>query len=258
MRCPNCKGSLSVYNFIKEKHCPACGAVLKRAPTKEQVRDFLVWLAEDKGHIFWGINYWIAGWVVALFELGFGQGLVFDYITQHWFRFLLWSAYAGMIISFVAKANVEVTAVRNKYIFKPPRYLRAFRRWTNIAAVLGVGLAAYVVYRWPNYLSPVTIVTFVPSFPIASAWALMGLFLLEEDLNDKRIRYFFDEMRVRRAKYYHRASAIFIGGFFIASLIYYNLVRISGLWFYIWNSRIVYDVNTFFKQYFGWVKHFVR
>jgi hypothetical protein len=86
----------------------------------------------------------------------------------------------------------------------------------------------------------------------------MGLILTEDDMNDKRVRYFMEEMRIGRVKYYHRAAAIYIGGIALAGIAYYNLVRVSGLWFYIWNSRFVYDVVTFWTTYFSWVKKFQR
>ncbi|MBM3325479.1 MAG: hypothetical protein FJY65_00640 [Calditrichaeota bacterium] len=258
MRCPSCKGSISTYNFLKEKHCPACGEVLKRAPTREQVREFLIWFAEDKGYIFWAIVFWVVVWIIAFFELIFAEGVVLDYITHYWIRFLFMAAFAGSIIDYVAKANIEVTAVRNKFIFRPPRYLRSFRRWTNVFAILGLGLAGYVYYHWPNYVGVIPIFTFIPSFLICLWWAVMGLILTEDDMNDKRIRYFMEEMRIGRVKYYHRAAAMYVGGFFVGCVVYYNLVQISGLWFYISNSRIVYDISTFLTQYFGWMKHFAR
>jgi len=258
VRCPNCKGSISTYNFIKEKTCPACGEKLKKMPTREQLREFFIWFAEDKGYIFWAIAYWITVWVVSFFELAFGEGVLFDYITDHNFRFLFMAVWSGSMIDYIAKANVEVTAVRNKFIFRPPRYLRNYRRWTDIFLVLGLIGAGYLQYRYPNYISPLVLFTFIPTFMVCLLWAIMGVFLTEDDMNDKRIRYFLEEMRITRVRKYQRAGAIYIGGLFLAGVLYYNLVRISGLWFYIWNSRIVYDTVTFFNQYFGWVKKFAR
>ena len=83
MRCPHCKGSLSAYNFFREKHCPACGELLKRMPTREQVREFLIAFAEDKGYIFWAIVYWFGIWIIAFFEQIFWKGEIFEYIGAH-------------------------------------------------------------------------------------------------------------------------------------------------------------------------------
>ncbi len=258
MKCPNCKGSISTYNFFKEKHCPACGELLKKMPTKEQLTETLVAFAEDKGYIFWSIVYLVVVWAVSFFEQIFGTGVLFDYITKHEIRFLILAVYSGSIIDYAVKANVEVTAVRNKFIFRPPLYLRAYRRWTNIFVVLGVGLSAYALIQCPNYFSILPVVTFLTSFCLCLLWAIMGLALTEDDMNDKRIRYFMEEMRIGRVKYYHRASAIYIGGIFLAGVTYYWLVHISGLWFYISNSRFVYNLMTFLTQYFGWVKTFIE
>jgi hypothetical protein len=258
MHCPSCKGWISTYNFLREKKCPACGETLKRMPTKEQVKETLISFAEDKGYIFWSIVYYFAVIIISFFEAIFGTGQILDYISDHWFRFLFLAAWSGSVIDYIAKANVEVTAVRIKFIFKPPRYLRNFRRWTNMGVLLGFGFSGYVIYRWPNYVGILPTVTFLTTFTVATMWAILGLFLTEDDMNDKRIRYFLEEMRVGRVKYYHRAAGIYVGGVFVSGILYYKLVQISGLWFYIYNSRVVYDVITFWTQYFGWVKAFAR
>ncbi len=256
MRCPECKGSISLTNFLKEKHCPACGAKLKRMPTKEQIRETLISFAEDKGYIFWSIVYIFIVSVIAFFEQIFATGNLFDYLADHPFRFIFLAIWSGSIIDYYAKANVEVTSVRNKFIFKPPIYLRRFRFWTNVFLVIGLGLSAYTLYRWPGYVSVLPTVTFITSFCLCLIWAIMGIFLSEDDMNDKRIRYFFQELRVERVKRYNRASAIYIGGIFVAGILYYKLVNVSGLWWYIYNSRIVYNFVTFMNNYFSWVKKF--
>ena len=257
MRCPHCKGSISAYNFFREQKCPACGEKLKKMPTKEQVKEMLIFFAQDKGYIFWSLVYLMVVWVVAFFEQIFGTGLLGDYVLEYKFRSLLLAAYSGSIIDYIAKANVEVTAVRIKFIFRPPRYLRNFRNLTNFAVVVGFGLAIYAEVRWPNYIAVLPTITLLTSFTVGLVWALMGLALTEDDLNDKRIRYFMEEMRIGRVKYYHRASAIYVGGVFLAGVLYYKLVNISGLWWYIMSARFIYDTVTFFKTYFGWVKTFV-
>lgn len=257
MRCPHCKGSLSAYNFFREKHCPACGEQLKRMPTKEQIRETLISFAEDKGYIFWSIAYYFIIWIISFFEQIFGNGVMFDYVTNHWIRFFFIAVLSGSIIDYFAKANVEITAVRNKYIFKPPLYLRRFRNLTNFGLILGLSLSAYTLYRWPGYVNIIPTVTFLTSFVLCFFWALMGIFLTEEDMNDKRIRYYMTEMRVERVKRLNRASAIYIGGIFVAGITYYMLVRISGLWWYIYNARVVYNFIKFFRDYFGWVEKFV-
>ncbi len=257
MRCPECKGSISIVNFVKEKQCPACDAKLKRMPTKEQFKETLISFAEDKGYIFWALVYIVVIWLIAFFEQIFGSGIIWDYITNHEFRFIFLAFFSGSIIDYYAKANVEVTAVRNKYIFKPPLYLRRFRGWTNVFLFLGLALATYVQVRWPGYISILPTYTFIISFMLCLIWALMGLAASEDDMNDKRIRYFFEEMRVSRIKYYHRASAIYLGGIFLAGILFYKLIHVSGLFWYIYNSRFVYNTITFFKRYFGWVHEFI-
>lgn len=256
MRCNSCKGSISLYNFIRDKHCPACGEKLKRMPTKEQVKESLISFAEDKGYIFWSIVYLLVVWILAFFEQIFGSGALYDYISAHGFRFWFLAFFAGSIIDYLAKANVEVTAVRNKFIFKPPLYLRRFRRWTNIFLVGGFVISAYALIKWPGYVSTLPTVTFLTTFMLCLAWAIMGIAASEDHMNDRRIRYFFQEMRIERVKYYNRASAIYLGGLFVAGVLYYKLIHVSGLWWYIYNSRMVYNTVTFFKQYFGWVKTF--
>jgi hypothetical protein len=256
MRCPSCKGSISVTNFLREKTCPACGEKLKRMPTKEQVRESLISFAEDKGYIFWSIAYIFLVWVFAFVEQIVGSGELFEYISEHGKRFFFLAVFSGSIIDYYAKANVEVTNVRNKFIFKPPLYLRNYRRWTNIFLLIGFGTSYFLLHRFPGYISPLPMITFMTTFSLCTAWAIMGLVVTEDDLNDKRIRYFFDEMRVSRVKKYNRASALYIGGLFVAGVSYYILVRISGLWWYIHNSRIVYNTVTFWKTYFAWTKQF--
>ena len=258
MQWPECKGSLSAYNFFREKECPACGAALKRMPTWPMVKETAISFAEDKGYIFWAIVYVVVVNVTAFIEQVFYQGLLFDYLAAHGFRFILCAAFTGMFVDYIVKANVEVSAVRNKFIFKPPRYLRRFRNWTNIFAFLGLGLGIYLQMRWPNFISFLWTVSIVVAILVSTIWAIMGLALTEDDMNDKRIRYFMEEMRIGRVRYYHRASAIYLGGIVVAGIIFYNLVKISGLWFYIYNSRIVYSVMTFFTTYFAWVKKFQR
>ncbi|MCF7809397.1 hypothetical protein K9N50_00260 [bacterium] len=258
MRCQHCKGSISTYNFFREKHCPACGGELKRMPTKEQLKEMAISFAEDKGYIFWALVYIVVVYVVSFFEQIFWKGILFDYVTDHWIRFYLLAGFSGNIIDYFAKANVEVTSVRNKFIFRPPLYLRRFRNYTNIAAVLGLGLSIYTLYRWPNYISILPTLSILTSFVICLAWAIMGLALGEDDMKDKRIVYFMTEMRVERPKKLNKASAIYIGGIFVSGVVFYWLVNISGLWFYISNSRVVYNFTKFFKDYFGWVDKFVN
>ena len=257
MRCPSCKGSISITNFLRERTCPACGEKLKRMPTREQVKETLISFSEDKGYIFWSIVYIFVVWVIAFIEQIVGTGELFDYVTNHNYRFFILAVFSGSIIDYYAKANVEVTAVRNKFIFKPPLYLRNYRRWTNIFLLIGFGLSYFLLTRYPGYISVLPMITFMTTLSLCLAWAIMGLAVSEDDMNDKRIRYFFDEMRISRVKYYHRASAIYIGGLFVAGIAFYILVRISGLWWYIYNSRVVYNSITFFKNYFGWAKQFL-
>lgn len=258
MQCPSCRGSISAYNFFREKTCPACGEKLKKMPTWDQVKETVISFAEDKGYIFWSIVYFIVTIVIAFFEQIFGTGRLFDWIGDHEIRFLFFSWMGGQVMEYVAKANVEVTAVRNKFIFKPPRYLRTFRKFTNFMVFLGIGLTAYAEIRWPNYIEVFPAFTILTATAVCLAWAIMGLFLTEDDMNDKRIRYFMEEMRIGRVRYYNRIGAIYVGAMFLAGIAYYKMVTTSGLWFYIYNSRIVYDVMTFWKQYFGWVKTFAR
>src|SRR4030042_526562 len=104
MRCPHCKGSISVYNFLREKHCPACGGVLKRMPTREQIKESLISFSEDKGYIFWAICYLIAVWVIAFFEQIIASGYLFDYVTAYKFRTLVIAAYTGMFFDYIAKS----------------------------------------------------------------------------------------------------------------------------------------------------------
>jgi len=258
MKCPECKGSLSAYNFFREKTCPACGAALKRMPTWPMIKETAISFAEDKGYIFWAVVYIFAVNIAAFIEQIAYQGLLFDYLSAHGFRFLLCAVFSGMVVDYIVKANVEVTAVRNKFIFKPPRYLRSFRNWTNFFAYVGIGLTIYLQLRWPNFISFLWSLSIIVSVLVGTVWAIMGLILTEDDMNDKRIRYFMEEMRIGRVRYFNRMGAIYIGGITLAGIVFYNLIRISGLWFYIWNSRVVYDTVTFFNTYFAWVKKFQR
>ncbi len=258
MHCPNCKGSISAYNFFREKTCPACGEALKKVPTWDQVRDTTILFAEDKGYIFWSLVYMLTVVIVAFFEQIFGTGRLFDYIGDHQFRFLFFSWFGGQIIEYIAKANVEATAARNKFIFKLPAYLRNFRKFTNIMVFLGMGLTVYWQISYPNIIEWMPSLTIIVGVMVGLAWSIMGIFLTEDHLNDKRIRYYMEEMRIGRVKYFNRIGAIFIGTIFLCGILFYKLVTTSGLWFYIYNSRIVYDTMTFFTQYFGWVKKFAR
>jgi hypothetical protein len=258
MQCPSCKGSISAYNFFREKTCPACGEKLKKMPTWDQVKESVISFAEDKGYIFWSIVYLVATIVIAFLEQIFGSGRLLDWTGDHQFRFLFFATLGGQVIDYIARANVEVTAVRNKFIFKPPRYLRNYRRMTNFMVMLGLAVSAYAMYEYPNYLEPMPIITLCVAILVCFGWAIMGIFLTEDDMNDKRIRYFMEEMRIGRVRYYNRMGAIYIGATFLCGVLYYKLVTTSGLWFYIYNSRFVYDVMTFWKQYFGWVKAFAR
>ncbi len=272
-------------NVIREKKCPSCGANLFRMPTKEVLKETLISFAEDKGYIFWSIVYLFSISIISFFEAIFGTGGIFDYIVEYKLRFLFYAFFNGSIIDYVIKANVEVTAVRNKYIFKPPIYLRRFRNWTNIFTLIGLAIPIFIMIYWPgnifvsikneylsvfeksfyyiDYANPkqygihiLTAYTFIPAFLIGLIWAIMGLVLTERDMSDKRIKYFMDEMRMDRVKRYNRASVIYVGGIFVAGIIFYKLINISGLTFYIWNSRLVYSFTKFFKEYFGWAADF--
>lgn len=257
MRCPHCRGSLSAYNFFKEKHCPACGEKLKKMPTKEQLKEMAISFAEDKAHIFWALVYIVVVYVFSFVEAIFASGVLFEYVTDHWIRFYLIAFYSGMIIDFIAKSNVEVTAVRNKFIFRPPLYLRRFRNYTNLGLIVGLGLSGYTLYCWPSYISILPTVSFLTSFVLCLVWAIMGLILTEDDMQDKRIKYFMTEMHVERVHKLNRFSAIYLGGIFVSCVGYYWLVHISGLWFYITNARFIYNFTRFLKDYFGWVGKFI-
>jgi hypothetical protein len=274
-----------MHNVIREKKCPSCGANLMRMPTKEVLKETLISFAEDKGYIFWSIVYLFSITIISFFEQIFGTGGIFDYIIDYKLRFIFYAFFTGSIIDYVIKANVEVTAVRNKYIFKPPIYLRRFRRWTDIFFILGLATPVVIMILWPgiifvsiekeyltvfeknfyfvDYAHPkeygihvLTAYTFIPAFWVGLIWSIMGLVLTEKDMSDKRIKYFMDEMRMERVKRYHRASVIYIGGIFVAGIVYYKLINVSGLFFYIWNSRMVYSFVKFFKEYFGWAADF--
>jgi hypothetical protein len=245
-----------MYNFLREKLCPACGAKLKRMPTKEQVKETLISFAEDKGYIFWAIAYLVSLWVISFFEAIFWKGVLFEYISNHWFRTLFLSVFSGSIIDYYAKANVEVTSVRNKFIFRPPIYLRNYRNLTNFGLVAGIGFSIYILIKWPGYVSVLPVLTFITSFILCLVWSIMGIFLTEDHMNDKRIRYFMTEMRVEKVRIYNRVSAIYIGALFVAVVAYCWMVNVSGLWWYIYNSRLVYNFVKFFRDYFGWVKAF--
>lgn len=278
MKCFECRGSVSFNNVIREKVCPSCGAKLMRMPTKEVLKETLIAFAEDKGYLFWSIVYLFVITFVSFFEQFVGTGGMFDYISEYKARFFFYAFFSGSIIDYVIKANVEVTSVRNKFIFKPPIYLRRFRRWTNFAVIIGLSLPILIMYFWPGYIHVsivpeyfyefskpkmfgihvLTAYAFLPAFLICLIWSILGLMLTERDLADKRIAYFMREMRVERVKRLHRGSVIYIGGLFVASIIFYKLIHISGLFFYIWNSRVVYNFVKFFKEYFGWVSEFTN
>ena len=258
MRCQHCKGSVSARNFFIEKHCPACGEKLKKMPTRDQIKESVISFAEDKGYIFWSIAYIILVYIISFFEQIFGSGVLFDYVMNHGWRTFFIAVYSGSIIDYIVKANVEVTAVRNKFIFRPPPYLRHFRRWTNFGVLLGFGLTIYSQMTWPNYMAILPMLSLITSVIVCLMWAFMGLALSDDDMQDKRIRYFMQEMRIGRIKHYHRAAAIYVGGFFLAAITYYWLVRISGLAWYILHARFVYNIVNFFKTYFGWVDQFIN
>ncbi len=257
MRCPDCKGSVSISNIVRDKVCPACGANLRRMPTKEQIRESLITFAEDKGYIFWSMVYVVIVWVFGIFGQIFCSGTLYDYISDHGFRFLFLAVMAGSIIDYYAKANVEVTSVRNKFIFRPPIFLRRFRFWTNVFLVLAIGLSIFIEMTWPGYINILPVITFISTFMLCLIWAIMGIFVTEDDVKDKRIAYFLGEMRVKKVRYYNRASGFFIGGMFIAGFTFYKLIHVSGLWWYISNSRFVYNTVTFWKMYFSWIHKFI-
>jgi len=247
-------------------------------PPKEVLKETVIAFAEDKGYLFWSIVYLFTVTIVSFFEQFIGTGGLFDYISGYKMRFFIYAFFSGSIIDYVIKANVEITSVRNKFIFKPPIYLRRFRNWTNIAVILGLASPILIMIYWPGiihmniypeyfveYTHPkmfgihvLTAYTFLPSFIICLVWSFLGLMLTERDMNDRRIAYFMREMRVERVKRLHRGSVIYLGGIFVAGIIYYKLIHISGLFFYIWNSRVVYNFVKFFREYFGWVEDFAR
>jgi len=226
-------------------------------PTKEVIRETAIDFAKDRGYIFWTLVYLLFIPFIGLFEQIFYQGLIFEWITHSKFIFLVTAFITGSVLDFIIKANVEVTAVRNKFIFKPPIYLRRFRLWTNVSVVLGLALAGYSYWLASSFTSVLPIMTFVTSFVICLAWSVLGLFLTEKDLEDKRIRYFFQEMRVERSRRLNRAAVIYFSGMTISSIIFYKLIKISGLWWWIENSRIYYDITKFLKDYFSWTHKFV-
>ncbi|MDP8228105.1 MAG: hypothetical protein P9M15_01480 [Candidatus Electryoneaceae bacterium] len=267
-------------------------------PTKEVIRESLIAFAQDKGYIFWAIAYLFVVIIASFIEAIVGTGGIFDYVFHYKFRVFLMAIFAGSIIDYAVKANVEVTAIRNKYIFKPPIYLRRFRRWTNVFAVLGVLLSFFLVIWYPGYvrlmLDPeflmefpgidskyyishgksilvlpvrevyfgihfLTAITYITGFMLCLAWAFMGLFLTEKDLGDRRVAYYAKELRFERVRRFNRASAFYIGGMFVSGVIYYKLSSISGLWHhYISHARIIYNVTKFWKDYFSWVDTFVN
>ncbi|MBT7789990.1 MAG: hypothetical protein HN757_14010, partial [Calditrichaeota bacterium] len=141
-------------------------------PTKEQLKETLISFSEDKGYLFWAFVYVAVIWMTALFQQIFGSGVIWDYITEHEFRFIFLAFFTGSIADYLVKANVEVSAVRNKYIFKPPLYLRRFRGWTNTFFILGLALSTYIQIRWPGYVGILPTFTFITSFMLCTIWAL--------------------------------------------------------------------------------------
>jgi len=226
-------------------------------PTKEVLKETAIDFAKDRGYIFWMLVYLLMIIFIGLFEQILNKGIIYSWIGQSKWTFLFTAFITGSMVDYIIKANVEVTAVRNKFIFKPPIFLRRFRFFTNFSLIIGVAFAGWVYWKYPSFITVLPIMTFIPTFIICLFWAVMGLFLTEKDLEDKRIRYWTEEMRVSRVWRLHRVGLIYIGGLTIGGIIYYKLIQISGLWWYITQSRIYYNLTRFFKEYFAWTHKFV-
>ena len=107
MRCPRCGGWMKTVVF-KPARCPACGKMVKVIPTLSDIREFWSQFFQGRGVAFWTFISAAFLTTVGMIEISFGEGLMINYLVDHWFISLIFAIFLGAVLDIVARTNVEI------------------------------------------------------------------------------------------------------------------------------------------------------
>lgn len=237
MRCPRCGGWMKTVVF-RPARCPACGRLVKVIPTLSDVREFLSQFFQGRGVAFWTFISAVFLVTIGMVEVSVGDGLMIEYLRQHWFISLVFSAFFGTTLDLVARTNVEIRDLASTVTGRLPRALRIWRRGTNIMLAVGIILAIVILHPRGVFEYPPAFV-FLIIFFLCCFWAAYSFLLTDEFARDIKLRAFFKRLGVDYVADLRRVSMYYLIGTIFSTIVFLTLNSVTGLWMW-FSSHPVY------------------
>lgn len=252
MKCPSCNTNVSKIPINWK--CPHCG---EKLPDPGKLFFFIEDLTEylqDKGILFWTLWLGIILIVTALFELIFGRGFMFAYISSSMLLSIASLFFGGMLIDMYMKIvlPLRLPTGGGDFIIRERTSIRNIRKATHLAAIVGVFFCIF-------WAGPRTFFQYFPAYFIviswflAFAWSIAGMFLDPKLLEDVRFRSYMEKLGVLSLKRLRKLGTLFIGVLIVVAITYNILLSIPGLWKHLANLGLVGVVIHFFSEYMGWL-----
>ncbi len=251
MRCTNCH--TNVVRIPINWKCPHCGERLPEPGFWFRFSEGLTEYLEEKGTVFWGVIIASLLILVGLLELVFGQGFLLRYILGSFILSAIMIFFGGMLVSMYMQVVLPLKLLGGgDYILKERAVIRNFRKGTNLAAAAGImlclvwlGPSAFFAY-FPSYFVIVGIL-------LALAWSIGGLFFDARMVDDVRFRGYMERLGITNLKSLRKSCAFVIFFLFIATLGFWILNQIPGLWIKVSNWGLVTVIVNFVSNYLSWL-----
>ena len=241
MRCPRCGGWMKTVVF-KPARCPACGKMVKVIPTLSDIREFWSQFFQGRGVAFWTFISAAFLTTVGMIEISFGEGLMINYLVDHWFISLIFAIFLGAVLDIVARTNVEIRDMASTVTGRLPRALRIWRRGTNISLIIGMVLAVLILHPHGVFEYPPAFV-FLIIFFLCCFWAAYSFLLTDNFARDIKLRAFFKRLGVDYVADLRRVSMYYLIGSIFSTILFLTLNGVNGLWLW-FSSHPLYLLGT--------------
>lgn len=231
MRCPRCGGWMKTV-ILKPGRCPACGKVVKIIPTMSDLREFWSQFFQGRGVAFWSFMSIFILVTIGMIELSVSDGMMINYLLNHWFIGLVTAVFLGAVLDLVARTNVEIRDMASTITGRLPRPLRIWRRGTNITLLIGIVLALLIMSPRGLFEYPPAF-TFLVVFILCCFWAAYSFLITDHFARDLKVKAFFKRIGVDYFYNLRRMAMYYLIGAIFSVIIFMTLNSFKGLWFWV-------------------------